>query len=484
MVGVEITTNVRSGPPATVDPTSGQYFMVGRFERGTVGKPVLVRSLPELVRNFGVRTAFSDAWDHLATYFSEGGGRAYVVRVAGSAAAAGTLSLSDRSGTPAPTLRFDAASPGAWSSNVTVEVLNGLASNTYRIVVRYAGEIVEDYNNLATPADAVAKFNQSVYVKVTNLGSATTAPNNNPAVLAATPLSAGNDDRASLVNADFVAALALFNPELGDGSVAIPGYTGPTIWGGLITHAKVNNRIALLAAIRGETEANLKTAAASLDSEYAGLFAPWVVVPTEGNSTRVISPESYVAAARSRAHRLVGQWRVPAGQIAVANYVLDIDQNFTAVQADGLDAAKVSIVRSIANTVRLYGWRSLSNDDENWFYLKDRDLLNFLTVEANKRLENFVFEVIDGKGQLLSSLAAEIVGLVDPIAKANGLFARYNDEGLMIDPGYVVSAGPDLNPPSELVKNKVNASLAVRLAPTGSLISLSINKVTLLGSLS
>lgn len=485
MPGIVITTNVRSGPPATVDPTSGQFFMVGLFERGVSNTPVLIQSLPELVRNFGVRTSFSDAWDHLATYFSEGGGRAYVTRVVGPAATIGTLSINDRaSGSPIPTLRFDAASAGAWSTNVTVEVADGLAANSFRVTVRYAGDIVEDYNNLLTPADAVAKFNTSPYVRATNLGSATAAPANIPAVTAATALSAGTDDRGSVTSSSYVTALDYFSPELGDGSVAIPGSNGTTIWDGLIAHAKNNNRIALLGAPRNETDTNLKTAAASMNSEYAGLFAPWIVVPTDGNSTRVISPEAYVAAARARAHRQVGQWRVPAGAIAAANYVIDVDQLFTAAQADSLDASKVSVVRRIASNVRLYGWRSLSNDVDNWLYLKDRDLLNFLTVEANKRLEKFVFEVIDAKGQLLSVLAAELVGLVDPIAKANGLFARYAEDGSMIDPGYVVSTGSDLNPPSSLAQNKVNAAIAVRLAPTGSLINLSINKVTLLGSLS
>lgn len=484
MPGIVITTNVRSGAPATVDPSSGQFFMVGVFERGVTDAPVLVRSMTELVRNFGLRTTYSDAWDHLATFFSEGGSRAHVLRVVGDAAASGTLTLEDRAATPVDTLRFDAASSGAWSSNVSVQVADGLATNTFRITVRYAGEIVEDYNNLTSPADAVAKFSNSPYVKVTNLGSATVAPNNNPAVLAATNLTAGSDDRSSITSADYVSALDFFSPELGDGSVAIPGQTGTTVWDGLIAHAKTNNRIALLGAVRNETEANLKTAAASMNTEYAGLFAPWVVVPTEGNNTKSISPEAYVAAVRSRAHREVGSWRVPAGAIATARYVVDVDQTFTAAQGDGLDAAKISVIRKIAAAVRLYGWRSLSNDADNWLYLKDRDLLNFLTVEANKRLEKFVYDVIDAKGQLLSVLAAEIVGLVDPVAKANGLYARYDEEGTMIDPGYVVSTGPDLNPPSSLAENKVNASLAVRIAPTGALINLSINKVTLLGSLS
>ena len=483
MPGVVVTTNVRPGPVANAEPTSGQFFMAGVFERGVTNQPVLVRNLPELVRNFGGRVTFSDAYDQIATFLSEGGSQAWVVRIVGAAAAVGTLSLSDRATTPVPTLRVDAASSGSWSSGLTVQVADGAVANTFRMTVRLNGDIVEDYNNIATPADAAAKFSKSVYVKVTNLGSASAAPTNNPAVISATTLTAGTDDRASLTQTSYINALDKFTPELGDGAVALPGQTGSLVWDALTAHAKANNRIALLAAAKGETVANLKNSAATMNSEYAGLFAPWISVPA-GTGTRTISPESYVAAARSRAHVAVGPWRAPAGLIAAATSILDVDQVFTASEGDDLDVSKVSIIRKIGSSIRLYGWKSLSNDGDNWLYLKDRDLLNRLTVEANKRLEKFVYEPIDAKGQLLSVVAAELVGMVDPIAKANGLYARIDSDGNEIDPGYLVNAGQELNPPSSLAQNRINASLNVRVSPTGALINLTITKVGLLGAIS
>src|ERR1044071_6868297 len=107
MPGVIVTTNVRSGPSQSTVPSSGQFFMVGVFERGVTGVPVSVRNLPELQRNFGGQTSFSDSWNHAATFLGEGGNQLWVVRVAGPAAAVGTLTLQDRNGTPAPTLRSE-----------------------------------------------------------------------------------------------------------------------------------------------------------------------------------------------------------------------------------------------------------------------------------------------------------------------------------------------------------------------------------------
>ena len=39
---------------------------------------------------------------------------------------------------------------------------------------------------------------------------------------------------------------------------------------------------------------------------------------------------------------------------------------------DDLDAGQVSLIRKIGNTFRLYGWRSLSTDVDNYWFLKDR----------------------------------------------------------------------------------------------------------------
>lgn len=482
MPGVFVSTNVLSGPSNGLAEPSGQLFLVGQFERGDTTKAVKIKGLSELSRNFGSRTTFSAAYDQLVTFFSEGGGQAYVTRVVGTSPVVGTLSLNDRNDTPDTTLRVDATSAGAWSGNLTVEVRDAAAPNGYRIIVRLAGEVVEDFTNLFTPDDAVSRFSNSAYIRVTNLGSETTAPDNIPDVIAPTALSAGSDDRATIVAANYVSALNRFTPELGDGAVAIPGQSTDPVWSALITHAKANNRVALLAAPKGETSNNLQSAAATLNSEFAGLFAPWVVIPDGSNGTLTISPEGYVAAVRARAHNLVGPWRTPAGAAAISNFVLDVDQNFTADVANDLDQAKVSIIRKFGSSVRLYGWRSLSNDSNNWFFLKDRDLLNYITVRAQAALEKYVFETIDANGHLFSAINAEVVGLVDPIAQAGGLFAIYDDDGNQKDPGYIVNTSNDINTLATLSQNTANVDLAVRISPSAALINLTVFKVNLLAA--
>lgn len=476
MPGVVVTTATRSGPSAPVRATSGQYFVSGLTERGDTDKAQKVRSLADYRRLFGDRVTYGFLYDDLSTFFEEGGTQAYVARVVGPAATVGTLTLNDRAGVPVATLRVDAANEGAWSTRLTVEVRDGTNPNTFRLIFRLDGEVVHDVNNIASPADAPALFTTSPFVRLVNLGSATAPPGNNPAVRAATALSAGSDDRAAVTATILTDALGRFDIGLGDGAVAVPGYN-TAVHAGVISHARTNRRIALLAAARGADQGALQTVSTGLASEYAGLFAPHILVPDGSGGTRAIEPVGFVAAKRNVAHETVGPWRAPAGVAGIANFVAGLDQEFSRTVNDDLDAARVSIIRRVGTGVRLYGWRSLSQDEANYSLLTGRDMLNRLVVEAEKRLEVYVFQPIDGRGQLLGRIKGDLIGMVEPLRVAGGLFERLDDEGNRIDPGYAVNVGADLNTVESLARNEVKAQLAVRISPAAALVTLTIVKV-------
>lgn len=484
MPGVVVSTQTQVGPATALRAQSGQFFVTGLTERGSVTAPILVRGMADVEALLGERVSYGSVWDCLKSFFDEGGEQAYVARVVGPAATVGTLTLVDRAGSPVNTVRVDAASPGSWSSQLKVRVVNGSVADTYRITVYLNDEVVQDVNNIATPAAAVTSFAESQYIRCTDLGSATAAPNNNPATLTATALSAGTDDRASVVAAGYVSALALFLASLGDGSVAIPGQTGTTIFEGIRDHCEANNRIGLLSGALGADKAALLALVPGIDSEWCGLFAPWIKVPDGLGSTRTISPEGYVAAVRARAHGITGPWRVPAGQIAQANTVSDVYTRFSESDADDLDAGRVSIIRIVANTVRLYGWRSMSSDEAEYWFLHNRDLLNNLVVESEKLLEQYVFQPIDSKGHLQAAMNGTLTGLVKPIADKGGLYARIDQTtGQQIDPGFKVETGSSVNTPASLAQNEVRARLLVRISPVGGLIDLTIVKVGILAGM-
>ena len=478
MPGVNVTTQTRTGPVAFNAAPSGQVFMAGQAERGSVTSAVAVRGLADFISKFGDRVAYSHLYDNIATFFEEGGSLAYVTRVVGPAATAGSITLNDRQTPSEPTLEIDAASPGAWSSNLDVVVDDTTGSLTeIRIVLNDV--TVETFSG-ATVEDLVSAMADSKYVVATNLGSDGVAPANKPAEGTFT-LSAGSDDRSNITSTHYANALARFDLSLGDGAVAIPG-VGASVHSALITHAAANRRIALLSEGENASVATLKTTADGLNSEYAGLFAPWVQISTPTGS-RYTSPEGYVAAVRNRAHSEAGPWRAPAGQIAVARSVIGLKADYNRATGDELDAAKVNAIRLINNTVRLYGWRSLSDDTANYALLIGRDVLNRIVVESERRLEQFVFQTIDGRGQLLSEIGGTITGILEPMRAAGGLFERTAEDGTPLDPGYLVETGSTVNTIENLANNVVNARVSVRVSPAAALISVTIVKVGLLSNL-
>lgn len=491
MPGTQVSTAVRSGPTAADASPSSTFIVPGLAERGSVTEAVEAHSMPEYEAEFGGRVTYGHMWDAVKMYFEEGGNRVIAVRVVGSNATSGGRTLVDRAASPLPTLQIDARGPGAWSSGVQVAILAGTIVGTFKVRVTFAGDI-ENYDNLVTPADAAAVITQrSKWITASDVGSATAAPNNIPALLAATALSAGTDDRGALVAADYVTALdERAGYELGAGAVAVPGQPSSAVGALLAAHAAANNRIVLAAPALGTVMADAIDAAQDLKlldgADGIGFFYPWVQVPDGTNvvgATRLIPPEGYVAGVRARTQATEGPWAAPAGLAAQARYVVGVETEFTKAEGDQLDDSEVNVIRVIAKTVRLYGWRSCSADEVDFYLLSSRDFLNHLTVEGEKVLEQFVFKTIDPRGHLLSDVKNELKGLLEPMRVRGGLYELFAANGDRIDPGYSVDVGPTINPVSQLAQNTLAAEMGVRFSPTAAIVKFLITKAGLTAGL-
>lgn len=487
-VGVKVSTGLFSGGVPLQAP-SGTYFVAGLTERGSTTKAVELLSMLDYQKYLGSRVTYGTLYDDLTTFFAEGGSHAYVARVVGDSATLGTVTLNDRAGSPLPTLRIDANSPGVYSSRLSYSVQDGPNSGTFELQILLDGIIVEDYLNLTSVDDAVNKLRTSNYVVLTNLGSTSAGVLALPSLTGSpVTLSAGADDRGSVTDSTRVAALnTLFPSTLGDGAAAIPGVSTTTVQTGLAAHALANNRIALLSAPQGTSVSGLKSLATAVSalsgSEYVGLFAPWVRVTDGSGGTRAISPEGYVAACRNRAHEQDGPWRMPAGEIASAKYLLDLDQSFSDDDIDALDLASVNGIKFVGKSIRLYNWRSTSTDLADYALLKSRDLLNYLSIRGKSALEPIVFLNIDNRGQTLARAREDIVSLMEPIRSAGGVYENYDTDGTtLLDPGYSVNIGPSVNPPDQIARNIISVALAIRPSPTASLIELLISQVGLSSS--
>ncbi|WP_102158675.1 hypothetical protein [Zhihengliuella halotolerans] len=480
-VGVEVTTGLRTGP-SNPGPPSGIFQIAGVTERGPVEQTVQVKSLGEYTNLFGDRTPYSsNTFDTARLFFEEGGADLLVSRAVGPAATKGFLNLEDS--VAVPTIKVEAKHPGGYSAGLTVAVEN--VADLVTITISEGGEVLARFRDLATVADIVAAAAGNRHVNVTDLGSATAAPGNLPATLAATALSAGEDDRGNITATEIVSALETGGDQIAGGAVAAPGYSSDIIGGALIGYASGAGAIALLAPHADATKAEAIQAGDELASAgagaYAGLFWPHLSIP-DGSGSRVISPEGYIAAVRARAFREIGFWTAPAGDRATMQWANGTVTAVTPEVNNELGAAYVNGIVTVAGRTKLYNWTSLSTDRANFALLSARDTLNNLVRLVKTALEPFVFQTVDGRGHLLSQVESAAVSVVAPVAEAGGFFARMvGDEE--IDPGYLVVVDSTNNGLDNLEENTVLVDISVRLSPVAALIKAEVVKVPLAAAL-
>lgn len=485
MPGVVVTTAVRTGPSGAGDITAGQLFIAGETERGSITDATLIRSFSEFTTEYGNYVA-GNLWPHVKAYFEEGGSRCYVGRTVDATATAGTLAID---GPTVPVIDLDAKNPGAWSANVDVEVLapDVTLAGAFRLRFWLDDVLLVTSRDLVDEADGVAWVNTS---SVSHLVVATDlAATGGPVVAAKAPLSAGVE--GTVVDSEVVTTLdALFDSDYGAGAVAAPGWTGSTVWEGLRDHAAGRNRIAMLGFGSADSAATVKTAAsayyADAEAKRMAFYFPFIKVtdPASSGLTINISPEAYAAAARTRAvQEAGGPWRAGAGIISAASgYVQGVVTSIDKAVGDLLDEARVNAIRTIGGSVRVYGARSVSNDEDNWRYITFQDTINDITAKAEVRLEEFVFSTIDSRGGLFGRIEASLVGLLDPMRIRGGLYEAFDINGERVDPGYSVAVTDENNPVSQLAQGRVNAEIGVRVSSVGDQISISITKSNLTAS--
>ena len=147
--------------PSAVRPISGVATsiaaFVGNFSRGPTDAAVRIFSPTDLEREFGGLRADSLASYAISQFFLNGGGQAWVARVAGGAVA--TVGMGDTGA--AVLLTASARSPGAWGNNIRVEVDYGTADPatsfnlTVTEVVNGTVAATESFRNLTmTAADS------------------------------------------------------------------------------------------------------------------------------------------------------------------------------------------------------------------------------------------------------------------------------------------------------------------------------------------
>jgi hypothetical protein len=473
-----------STTPRTAPTDSGVWMAAGLSQRGRIDRPVEVRSLDEFVRKFGIRVSYSILYDCVEAFFREGGRRCLVSRVVGPAAAKATLTLSD-SGAVA-TLRVDANGPGDWANGSTgglkVAVTIPVAGS-FQLSIQLNGVEVEKSPVFVDKVAAIAWADRfSNYVILVDLGGT-----NDPNALAATNLAGGTDDRGSITDTHWQAALDRISTDFGPGQISFPGRTTSVAHAALGIHARQYNRVALLDAPDVTTKAALISAhdgyltqlalgADALNAQRnSAMFGPWLKAPGIAlGSLRDIPPSPVVAGLMARSDGFGNTPNVPAaGENGRCLFAVDVKASFIDADREDLNNAGVNIFRIIYGDVRLYGYRTLTDptSDPNYINLGNARLYMHVTALANEVAERYVFDQIDGRGIKINQYGGDLTGMLAPIYEKGSLYGSTPQEAFNVD------VGPGVNTPDTIDANELHAVIALRMSPFAEVVILEITKV-------
>lgn len=472
MTAPGVTVTVSNAPAPSANPgNTGTYFLAGASQRGPVGVPIEIDSMSDFATKLGARISTSLAYDCADIFFREGGSRILFSRYTGPAAAKATLTLLDRAGSPLSTLRVD-ATPGTDGNNIKVSVANGSVTNTFVISVLYNNVVVETSTLCGAPADAAAWSTKSNYVTITDLGSATAAPNNNPAVLSATALTGGTDDTSNITDTQKTNAVAVFTADLGPGQISVSGSTSATVHAAVYVNAIANNRVALLDGPDTATAATITALAATdqaaaTDASYGTMLAPWVTYPPVATGTavipppRTVPPSACVAALMARNDGVNDANRAAAAQNGLLTQALGVTRTYVDSDLDTLNTAGVCVIRNIpaANGVQLYGYRSLSLDP-NWSDLANVRFRMQLVYEGQAIGQGFMFAQVDGQGHTIAAFNGALAANLATHWAAGSLYGATSDQA------FAVNTDSTVNTPTTIANRELHAVQSVKMSPS------------------
>lgn len=480
--------------PIAQQPTS-TFFVVGYSPWGPVGVPRTVTSWLDYVRQFGGFDANSYLDDALYPFFNLFSGKqAVVCRVTGANPVLGTLSLKDRSADAGiNTLRVDAKYPSS-RVDIKVTIEDGTVDDSFKLTIKSVLlDRTEVFDNLKIDADQIAQVNeQSKLIDITNLASATAAPDNIPRALAATALAGGDDKFSTMTDASYIGVagppktgLFAFDDEIyGTGQVAIPGITTDNAHAALVAHAENYHRLALLDPPLGSDKDDLVTIRANYGTQHGAIYWPWVKEPAfDGSSVaKFYPPSGFAAGACAQVDRTIGVHKAPAN-ISVPG-AIDVERlsggqpQVDDATREFLNGKDVCVIAPLPNEgIKIYGARVMT-DDPRVAFVHEIRLLNELYYAGKFGYRWAVFQVVDGNGRLFRDLRTAGQTFLRRYYQAGALHGKTEAEA------FIVVADESNNPPEELAQGRVHVQWGVRISPTAEIIILNIDNVSVAQDLS
>jgi phage tail sheath protein FI len=431
-----------ASPIEAVGTSTGGF--VGIAQRGRVGVATLVTSWTDYVNKFarGLKSPFSsDSYLAFAVYgfFQNGGGRAYVTRVAKNATKA-TAELGEG-------ILVSALDEGTWANN-NLEVKIVAGENGLDLQVLFEDEIVEIFENVtATP-------NEGNYISdiksnfVTITVSSGTGSSGTELAVGSVTLSGGTDGSA-VSDADYLGAdgLKAFDVIDNINLIAIPGQTSKAVLQGLVDYCDSRNDcFAILDIPEGLDTAEALAARKELGGTNGACYYPWgkVIDPLGSDGKlRLVPPSGHVMGVYARTDRERGVHKAPAGVEATVRGFVEMERPLANSDVDLLNPAGVNCITARPNQgIVVWGARSLSSNP-NKRYVSDVRLDINILVSSYLGTQWAVFEPNDEV--LWGRISDQIKGFLFNKWQEGALFGATPEEA------YFVKCDEELN--TEEVRN-------------------------------
>lgn len=458
---------------------------VGAASRGSTTVPTLLNSWTDFVKTYGgLDDAFPLTWAAYS-FFANGGRQLYVQRLVGAGSVKATLTLQDSAVTPVNTLRVDAINPGTWGNNISVAVTAGGAVDRFNIIVSFAGNTVERFDDLSiTTTDSryvLSMINgTSSYITVANLNSGSAAPYPKPT--SSTALATGANG-ASLVAADYV--FTTFDPIENPLVFNVPDAAylsdanSTLVANNLISYCETRGDcFAVIDSPSGKTVAQAKTYSAGLSSTkgQSAMYFPWLVMgdvlKSAPGATRLQAPGAamvgqYLATDASR-----GVFKAPAGYGNRMALAVSTERQLTNAELDTLNTgtAPVNAIRQVPGAgIVVMGARTLNNTTANR-YINVRRSLIYVKKELERLSAFAIFENNDQR--LWAQIRVTLETFLRDYWQNGGL------RGALTSEAYYVKCDETTNTIADIQNGVVNIEVGVAIQYPAEFVVIKLGQIT------
>jgi phage tail sheath protein FI len=428
---------------------------VGFAERGPLHEPVLVTNWTQFRQNFG---DFADGY-YLAHavygYFQNGGGTAYVVRVGGSGETGnGAANGNEQLALPAaelpgpgadgrPALTVSARAADAGDISVEVSPASEQSDDTFKLVVKQAGNPVETFDNVTTKRGpnnvATVVRQQSKLIVVEDTRGKTLAvprsgeialatPAARPAKVGANDYVGNSSDRTGfggLEAIDEITMLCVPDLMAAHQRGVLSAEDVKAVQLAMIAHCELMaDRVAILdtpSGLKAQDVKEWRMDVTGYDSKYAAMYWPWIKVadPVAGKQV-LVPPSGHMAGIWARSDSSRGVHKAPANE--VVRGAVSLELNITKGEHDVLNPIAVNCIRAFRGQgIRVWGARTLSSDPE-WRYLNVRRLFNYVEKSILQGTNWVVFEPNDPK--LWDSVKRTVTMFLRRVWRDGALFGK------------------------------------------------------------